>query len=137
MLNRIVRRTEAGLLYEADPRPAELLAKSMGLNDCKSVATTWIKKPFEDAALDLPVDDDHVRISPMDVDSRTPSKVTFSIADPEIFEVPACRHIYAVKPKRFVFDKIGRMIKLGRLDDPFTGTSSKEIGLRFFRNKKE
>ena len=37
---------DAGLLYEADPRHAELLAKSMGLDDCKKVATPGVKKAF-------------------------------------------------------------------------------------------
>ena len=85
----------------------------MGLAECKSVATPGIKKPFEEAALDLPVDDDLVPVSTMDVDSRSPSKVTFSIADPEVHEVTPYRHIYGVKPNRFVFDKMGHMVKLG------------------------
>ena len=109
----------------------------MGLGDCKPVATPGIKKPFEDAALDLPVDDDNVPVSSMDVDTRSPSKVTFSIADPEVIEVTPYRHIYGVRPKRFVFDKMGRMIKLGLLDDPFTGRPTKEIGMRLLRNKKD
>ena len=137
VLNRIVRINKSGLQYEADPRHVELLAKSMGLGDCKPVATPGIKKPFEDAALDLPVDDDTLPISSMDVDSGSPSKVTFSIADPEVFEVTPYRHIYGVKPKRFVFDRMGRMVKLGRLDDPFTGRTSKEMSMRLLQNKKD
>ena len=44
VLNRIVRISPEGLLYEADPRHDELLAKSLGLEDCKPVATPGIKK---------------------------------------------------------------------------------------------
>ena len=46
LLNRIVRITDQGLLYEADPRHAELLAKSMNLEQCRYVATPGIKKRF-------------------------------------------------------------------------------------------
>ena len=55
VLNRIVRITEDGLRYEADPRHVELLAKSLNLQDCKSVVTPGVKLPFDD---DAPTDDD-------------------------------------------------------------------------------
>ena len=55
ILNRIVRITDKGLVYEADPRHVELLAKSLGLDDCKPVATPGITKPFEDSVMDLPI----------------------------------------------------------------------------------
>ena len=34
LLNRIIRITSAGLLYEADPKHAELLARSMNFENC-------------------------------------------------------------------------------------------------------
>ena len=60
VLNRILRVNEEGLFYEADPRHVELLAKSMGLEGCKSVATPGLKIPFEDKVMDLPIsEEDH------------------------------------------------------------------------------
>ena len=55
ILNRVVTLTESGLTYEADPRHVELLAKSLGLEDCKPVATPGIKRSFEDEVMDLPI----------------------------------------------------------------------------------
>ena len=46
VLNRIVRITDDGLLYEADPRHAELLAKSLNLENCKFMVTPGVKLPF-------------------------------------------------------------------------------------------
>ena len=58
VLNRIVRVNADGLQYEADPRHVELLAKSLGLADSKPVATPGVKKPFEDAVMDLELNED-------------------------------------------------------------------------------
>ena len=35
LLNRVVRITETGLAYEADPRHVELMVKSLGLEHCR------------------------------------------------------------------------------------------------------
>ena len=43
VLNRIVRITPDGLLYEADPRHAEMLIKAFKLEGDKSVVTPGIK----------------------------------------------------------------------------------------------
>ena len=56
MLNRIVRWTNDGLEYEADPRQAERLIESVGLDGgCKSVVTPGLKPTREqvDAEQDL------------------------------------------------------------------------------------
>ena len=47
VLNRIVRITDDGLLYEADPRHAELLAKSLNLENCNKMVTPGVKIPFD------------------------------------------------------------------------------------------
>ena len=39
LLKRILRVSEEGLTYEADPRHAELLARAVGLEDCRTVGT--------------------------------------------------------------------------------------------------
>ena len=43
VLNRIVRITPDGLLYEADPRHAEMLIKAFKLEDSKPVVTPGVK----------------------------------------------------------------------------------------------
>ena len=43
ILNRIVRIMPNGISYEADPRHAELLVKSLGLGECKPVMTPGVK----------------------------------------------------------------------------------------------
>ena len=43
VLNRIVRITDDALLYEADPRHAEMLIKSFQLEDSKAVVTPGVK----------------------------------------------------------------------------------------------
>ena len=39
VLNRVIRLDDAGLLLEAGPRHAELLVKSLGLEDATPVVT--------------------------------------------------------------------------------------------------
>ena len=43
VLNRIVRVTEHGILYEADPRHAEMLIRAFHLGDSKPVVTPEMK----------------------------------------------------------------------------------------------
>ena len=45
ILNRIVRITEQGLEYEADPRHVDLISQSLNLQHSKSVATPGVKNP--------------------------------------------------------------------------------------------
>ena len=40
VLNRIVRWTDHGLEYEADPRQAEKLIQELGLENCKGVSSS-------------------------------------------------------------------------------------------------
>ena len=39
VFNRVIRRTEQGWEYEADPRHAELIARTLNLNESKAVTT--------------------------------------------------------------------------------------------------
>ena len=57
VLNRVIRWTEAGLEYEADPRQAERLLEGLNLggNDCKSAATPGLKPLVEQLQKDAPV----------------------------------------------------------------------------------
>ena len=101
VLNRIVRITDEGLNYEADPRHAELLVKSMGLERCKHVATPCVKKAFKESAMDLVLDDDKeeeiatpVVSASLKIDQR---KVTF-YPKVQITNVPGYSGVYGSHP---------------------------------------
>ena len=126
LLNRIIRITSTGLLYEADPRHAELLAQSMGLDNCKQVATPGVKKEFTDDIMDLPISDDHVSVNSLD--ERMP-QVKFN-DDVETCSVPAYSTIYGCHPAKFVFQKDGSRLKLFASDDSYCGLPKKIITLR-------
>ena len=129
VLNRILRITDEGLLYEADPRHVELLAKSMGLDGCKPVATPGLKQPFEDKVMDLPVSDEEIPISPMT--PRPPSrKVHFSNDEPDTFFIKAYSEIYGQDPSQFVFGLNGKKILLDAKYDSYTGVLKSEIVAR-------
>ncbi len=129
LLNRIIRITEKGLLYEADPRHAELLAKSMGLEQSRSVATPGTKKPFSDEIMDLPISENDATIATMDVDQREP-RVKCSNDTPEVMLVTAYSEIYKLHPSKFVFSKDGGRITLDSFDDPSTGITNTEVRAR-------
>lgn len=40
ILNRMLRLDDTGLVFEADPRHVELLARSLKLNNCRKISTT-------------------------------------------------------------------------------------------------
>ena len=127
MLNRIIRIAPTGLLYEADPRHAELLAKSMGLDDCRKVVTPGVKKAFTEDVMDLPVSDECDYVSSIDVRM---SQVKFDLDNVEVREVVPYSKIYGCHPSRFVFQRDGRYVKLLSSDDPSCGVPKKEISAR-------
>ena len=100
MLNRIIRITPAGLLYEADPRHAELLAKSMNLDNCKQVATPGVKKSFTDDIMDVPIADDFEGINNIDV---CMTQVKFDVDNVEFHEVKPYSEVYGRHPSKFIF----------------------------------
>jgi hypothetical protein len=127
MLNRIIRITPTGLLYEADPRHAELLSKSMGLNNCKHVSSPGVKKSFSDNVMDLPISDDNVDTL-HSLDARM-TRVHFASVVEEHDVVPYSQ-IYGCHPSRFVFHKNGNLLKLLKTDDPSCGVPKREIQAR-------
>ena len=127
MLNRIIRITPTGLLYEADPRHAELLATSMGLDNCKQVTTPGVKKSFSDDVMDLPVSDD-TPDTLHSLDARM-TRVHFAQVVEEHVVVPYSQ-IYGCHPSRFVFHKNGNLLKLLKTDDPSCGVPKSEIKAR-------
>ena len=52
VLNRIIRWTDSGLEYEADPRQAERLVKGLGLEGAKALTTPGVKVTAEDLLKD-------------------------------------------------------------------------------------
>ena len=43
VLNRVLRWTDSGVEYEADPRHVEIIRKQLNIESCKTVATLGIK----------------------------------------------------------------------------------------------
>jgi len=59
VLNRVIRWTESGVEYEADPRQCERLLEGLGLDDgCTSTATPGLKPIIEQLKDDQPLDVD-------------------------------------------------------------------------------
>ena len=56
ILNRIIRWTEAGLEYEADPRQAEKLIAECGLGESNTCATPGVRASFGELENDSPLD---------------------------------------------------------------------------------
>ena len=72
VLNRIVRITDDALLYEADPRHAEMLVKSFNLEGAKGVVTPGVKQPYEDEDPDAIDTDGATPIRQILAESRRP-----------------------------------------------------------------
>ena len=127
LLNRIIRITDQGLLYEADPRHAELLAKSMGLEQCKPVATPGTKKAFTDDIMDLPISHEPEVVANVDVPMPPQIRVQFSDAAIEVINVIPYSEIYGMHPSKFVFSKDCNKILLDKFDDANTGLPAKDV----------
>ena len=99
VLNRILRITPDGLMYEADPRHVELLAKSMGLETCKPVFTPGMKRDFKESILDLVLDEVEeeapVVTAPI---SSSKTRVTFA-PKVGVHYVPEQAHDYGPHPR--------------------------------------
>ena len=113
VLNRIVRITDGGLLYEADPRHAEMLIKSLNLEDAKSVVTPGIKPPTDSYDIDK-IDTDALEairqiVAELLCRRTKPSRLQFS-NDVVHHHVTPYSVIYGRHPRTFNFDAKGRMI---------------------------
>ena len=113
VLNRIVRVTDNGLLYEADPRHAEMLIKAFDLGEAKSVVTPGIKVVDEEADPDKIDSDAAAEITKIITELRskpqTPSKVTFS-DNVQVHSIEPYSSVYGQHPKEFMFDKHGNHV---------------------------
>ena len=57
ILNRVVRWTRAGIEYEADPRQGEKVIAELGLKGASPAGTPGIKRSFDDALGEKPLDE--------------------------------------------------------------------------------
>lgn len=130
MLNRIIRITPTGLMYEADPRHAELLAKSMNLENCRQVATPGTKKGFTDDVMDLPVSDDLESANLLNSVRSRSSKVKFDEDKVVTHLICPYSEIYKCHPSKFVFRKDGSKLILSNSDDSNCGISKSEMVAR-------
>ena len=134
VLNRIVRITQHGLRYEADPRHAEILAKAMGLTECKPVATLGVKPIYTEDSHDLPMSDDHALVSSLKPTRRSKSRITFH-KDVSVCLAQSHSTIYGQHPSTFVFGANGERIKIKANDGPFTGIAKGGIASRIASSK--
>ena len=111
VLNRIVRIDDHGLRYEADPRHAELLARSLNLEQCRHVVTPGVKEPYDEessAAHDGNLDD-HIPNGSINTIQQRERLVKFNNVV-EFYDVPTQLDNYGSPPYTFDFDKYGRKL---------------------------
>ena len=119
VLNRILRITSDALLYEANPRHAEILIRSFNLEGAKSVVTPGVKQPVDEEDPDLIDSEGAVTIRQMLSESRgprNPSKVSFH-EHVEYVNVPADSSYCGRHPKTFHFARSGAKVVVNVADD--------------------
>ena len=108
LLNRIIRITPVGLMYEADPRHAELPAKSMNLGNCKHVATPGVNNGFVDDIMDQTVGEDYENVNLVgQMDERMP-QVKFAEGPDETRHVIPYSQIYGIHPSKLSSMRTGQ-----------------------------
>ena len=139
ILNRVVRLSEGGLLYEADPRHAEMLVKALTENT-NTVATPGDKsiEVDKDAELFDPeldgmrvVSDDEAEAERAIYHVRV--RAVYFDDDLEVHEVPAYSTHYGAHPRSFVIRRDGSFKPLTREANPYTGKSSRVMQSRHDR----
>ena len=144
ILNRVVRLSKEGLLYEADPRHAEMLTRARADNT-NTVATPGDKS--------IEVDLDAELHDPELVTMQKAHEAALDEEDPVIFqvriravhfeehatsvEVPAYSTIFDVHPRSFVFRADGTKKPLSCTANPFTGKTSRVMQGRLDRHLPE
>ena len=127
ILNRVVRIAEGGLLYESDPRHAEMPVRALDIKN--SAATPGDKTiPVDpDASLDIDAPQEEA-----DETDEHDTNVLCSIRirsvhfneQIETHDVQYYSTMYGQHPGSSVFDKHGEMKALSEHADSFTGKSS-------------
>ena len=129
ILNRIVRVTPSGLSYEADPRHVEILIKSLGVENAKSVSSPGVKDYSE---LELETEDaeanEHLvaalRADVKPGDHGRTTSVRFN-DDVETYDVIPYGEIYGLPPRQFVVSRWATLKRVSELADRFTGKSQR------------
>ena len=111
VLNRIVRITKDGLLYEADPRHAEMLIKAFNLEGAKAVVTPGVKSNDVEGDPDK-IDLDHAaEINAIHAELapsiRPMAKVTFN-HNVVVHQVIPYSMVYGRHPREFELDDMAR-----------------------------
>ena len=116
VLNRVVRVSDDGLLYEADPRHAEMLIRAFNLSDAKPVVTPGVKTAVDEDVDPSKVDADiSVEIHRMIAELKCPrrrSKTVRFCPHIQFQDVPASSTYYGTHPREFVFTKSGEKFSL-------------------------
>ena len=132
ILNRIVRVVPSGLCYEADPRHVEILVKSLGVENAKSVASPGVKDYAE-------VEDDSDEASGNTNDSiisvlqelseretdrhGRPWRIIRFKETPAVLEVQPYSEVYGIHPRNFVITRRATFKTVSDKADRFTGKS--------------
>ena len=138
ILNRILRLTDAGLRYEADPRHAEMLIRALDMGSASSVMTPGVKEDSAATDYDASRVDEDVALQQLDCDAPPVAsiaiaqsdnrRVRFDIDNVEINYVVPYSEIYGIHPKLIVATHDGwRRVPVG--SNPYTGCSSR-VGAR-------
>ena len=133
VLNRIVRITKVGLLYEADPRHAEMLITVFHLEDAKSVVTPGVKTDVNEHDADKIDADASDVIGQIDAELKCkvsrPSRVKFS-PDATYHDVTPYACVYGRHPRTIHFDAHGNFVnatKCERNDPPEDGVEARNV----------
>ena len=129
ILNRVVRLDSDGVRYEADPRHAELIVKSLGLEKATPVSTPGVKDhdPDMEIVMSAEKNDDrpnhHVAVSAVHKRKPGDRTITFS-PDITTHEVVPYGEVYGMHPRRLIATRHGRFKVVSGKMDAFTGKTA-------------
>ena len=129
ILNRIVRVSEDGILYESDPEHVEILVKTMNIKHSRSTPGDKNNEIGTDAALtgdalpsmDVTKENDEIDEAQPVLSVRLKC-VSFN-DEPDVQSVTPYEEKYGRHPTGFVFTKSGAMKSISISADPCTGKS--------------
>ena len=105
ILNRVVKITESGLEYEADPRHAELLVDSLGLQGKAPALTTGVKENPREDQVQVAEEPEEIQEEPQSqelankINVLKMTNVRFNL-DIDFYKVPACLELYGYSSKQ-------------------------------------
>ena len=139
ILNRIVRISDEGILYESEPRHVETLLRSLEISS-NPAATPGVKPKEIDAST---ISNDENAPSPLECAGNNENDgddipflnvrlncVAFDDEPTTHFVAPYAEH-YAFHPREFVVTSSGRLKLISATADPFTGKSKRIMDARW------